>query len=172
MFIPQLLKLLWENPEIVADMLIDSSPSDILNTLIPLIGNNFYENILSSKYIQSNLIYIIGLLLKNEINKFSGISNPEKFLNTQSTCGYIIYAIRVKNDSQIFIKKIIEGVVEKLDEYHNILCFDIKKINEYITNKIQDIKFEKINKDMNFNISEKEILNDIVIKKTKTNKKT
>ena len=167
MFIPQLLKLLWENPEIVADMLIDSSPPDILNTLIPLIGNNFYENILSSKYIQSSLIYIIGLLLKNEINKFSEISNPEKFLSTKSTCGYIIYAIRVKNDSQIFIKKIIEEVVEKLDEYHNILCFDIKKINEYITNKIQDIKFEKINNDMNFNISEKEILNDIVIKKTK-----
>ena len=109
-------------------MLIDSSPPDILNTLIPLIGNNFYENILSSKYIQSSLIYIIGLLLKNEINKFSEISNPEKFLSTKSTCGYIIYAIRVKNDSQIFIKKIIEEVVEKLDEYHNILCFDIKKI--------------------------------------------
>ena len=164
LFIPQLLKLLWENPEIVADMLMDSSPSNIKETLIPLIATNFYENILSSKFIQSNLIYIIGLLLKNEIEKLSE-PNPEKFLDRSSISGCLIYEMRYKNDSQFFIKKIIEDAVGKIDEYHNILCFDIKEINKYLTNKIQDIKHEKIVKDMNFEISEKEILNDLVIKK-------
>ena len=32
------------------------------------ICNNFYENILSANYIENNLLYLILLLLKEEIN--------------------------------------------------------------------------------------------------------
>ena len=140
LFMPQFFVLLWENPEIVAHILMDSNPKEIITTLIPLIGNNFYENILSSKYLQNVLIYIIGLLLKNEIKKLNNENNPEIFLNNNSTCGFLLYELRTKTDSQIFLRKVIEEVVSNIDVYQYNLCFDIKKINENISNQFIDIK--------------------------------
>ena len=96
LFLPRFFKLLWENPEIVATMLMDSNPPDINKTLIPLISHNFYENILSSKSVQDNLIYTIALLLKHEINNFNENKKTEKFLNINSTCGYMLYELRIK----------------------------------------------------------------------------
>ena len=166
LFIPQFFNLLWDNPEIVAYMLMDSNPPNIEKTLIPLIGNNFYENILSSKYLQNNLIYTIGLLLKNEINNLSEKGNPEDFLNKISTCRYILYELRTKNDSQIFIKKVIEDLVGKIDEYQNDICFDIKKINDNINKQIKDIKNEKCKKSKT-KYSDNEIIKEIVQKRLK-----
>ena len=40
------MKYLWENPKIVANLLIHSKKEDIKNNMAPLIVNNFYENIL------------------------------------------------------------------------------------------------------------------------------
>ena len=166
LFIPQFFNLLWDNPEIVAYMLMDSNPPNIEKTLIPLIGNNFYENILSSKYLQNNLIYTIGLLLKSEINNLSEKGNPEDFLNKISTCRYILYELRTKNDSQIFIKKVIEDLVGKIDEYQNDICFDIKKINDNINKQIKDIKNEKCKKSKT-KYSDNEIIKEIVQKRLK-----
>ena len=166
LFIPQFFILLWDNPEIVANMLIDSNPAEIEKTLIPLIGNNFYENILSSKYLQNNLIYTIGLLLKNEINNLNEKDNPENFLNTISTCRYILYELRAKNDSQIYIKKVIEEVVGKIDEYQNDISFDFKKITDNINKQIEDIKHKKKDKSKK-NYSENEIIKEIVHKRLK-----
>ena len=171
LFMPQFFVLLWENPEIVAHILMDSNPKEIITTLIPLIGNNFYENILSSKYLQNVLIYIIGLLLKNEIKKLNNENNPEIFLNNYSTCGFLLYELRTKTDSQIFLRKVIEEVVSNIDVYQYNLCFDIKKINENISNQFIDIKHEIIEKKekTNFNIDEEEkIINDIIIKRCKS----
>ena len=150
-------------------MLMNSNPSDISKSLIPLIGNNFYENILSSKYLQNNLIYTIGLLLKNEINNLTDEDQPELFLNNNSTCGYILFELRTKNDSQTFIKRVIEEVVGKIDEYQYNLCFNIGKINENITNRFTDIKHEKISHSI-FDFSEKEIINDIIQNRFKNSK--
>ena len=62
----KMLKSLWENPKIVAHILMKSNPKEIEYSLSPLFSNNFYENILSQKFVQNNLLYIITLLLKNE----------------------------------------------------------------------------------------------------------
>jgi hypothetical protein len=61
-YISKLFEKLWEEPEIVASILMKAKASEITKTLIPLIGDNFYENILSSKYLQSSLIYVITIL--------------------------------------------------------------------------------------------------------------
>ena len=157
MYLPKFFKSLWENPEIVALILMNSLPQEINKTLIRFFGNNFYENIISSKYIQNNLMYIITLLLKNEINNFENEENPMKFLDVNSTCGYLLYELRSKDDTQIFIKKVIEEVVGQIDEYPNKICFDTNKINEYITNR-----YNKIYYDLTDDLSEEEILNEIV----------
>lgn len=164
LFLPKFLNSLWENPEIVASMLMGANPKDINKTLIPLIGDNFYENILSSKYLQSNLIYVITLLLKYEINNYSDEYNPEKFLDVNSPCGYLLYELRSKNDCQIFIKTIIEDIVNKIDEYSYNICFDIVKINENISDNILDIKHERIN-NANNDLSEKDIIKYVIRKR-------
>ena len=133
----KMLKSLWENPKIVAHILMKSNPKEIEYSLSPLFSNNFYENILSQKFVQNNLLYIITLLLKNEIDKFTDMSHPEKFLNTKSVCGYLLYELRNKKDYQIFLKEAIEEVVEKLDKYPYDICFDIEKINDNLENEIK-----------------------------------
>jgi len=165
MVLPKFFANLYEDPKIVSLIIKNSKPSEIQRTLIPLFGNNFYENILSSKYIQNNLMYVITLLLKNEINSLENEYNPYKFLDINSSCGYLLYELRSKDDTQIYIKKIIEEVVEQIDEYSHFLCFDFEKINENITDKYKDIKYEIINGESMNLFSEEKILNEIVMRK-------
>ena len=49
-YLTKFFNSLRKNPEIFASMLMGANPKDINKTLIPLIGDNFYENILLSKY--------------------------------------------------------------------------------------------------------------------------
>ena len=67
MHLHSFLVLLWDNPKLVAKLLMNVKPKNILDSLFPLFANNFYENILSQKFIQNNLLYVITLLLKHEI---------------------------------------------------------------------------------------------------------
>ena len=78
MFIKSILNNLWEEPEILANLLIKANKEETKKYLAPLICNNFYENILSPNYIQDQLIYIIYLLLKNEIESFKDINEGIK----------------------------------------------------------------------------------------------
>jgi hypothetical protein len=163
-YISRFFEKLWEKPEIVASMLMKAEASKITKTLIPLIGDNFYENILSSKYLQNSLIYVITILLKYEINNYCDEYHPEKFLDVNSPCGYLLYELRAKNDYQIFIKKVIEDVVSEIDHCSYNLCFEINKIDNNISDAVKDIKFEKINNSI-FNIEEKNIINHAVNKR-------
>ena len=165
MFLPKFFSNLYEDPKIVALIIKNSKPSEIQRTLLPLFGNNFYENILSSKYIQNNLMYVITLLLKKEVDSLDNEYNPYKFLDINSSCGYLLYELRSKDDTQIFIKKIIEEVVEQIDEYSYNICFDFEKINENIAGKFEDIKYEIIIEDSMKRLSREEILNEIVMRK-------
>ena len=62
------MNALWDRPNIVSKLIINSDKNDLKKNIAPFIANNFYENILSSNYIEDQLLYIIGLLLKDEIN--------------------------------------------------------------------------------------------------------
>lgn len=139
-YLSKFMICLWENPKIVAYLLMKAIPDEILNSLLPLFSNNFFENILSQKFVQKNLLYTITLLLKNEINNYKTILNPKKFLNIQSPSGFLLYELRNKRDFQIFIKEVIMIVVEILGKYNYDLNFEINKINDYINDKFNKIK--------------------------------
>ena len=49
--------------------------------------NNIYENILSSTFIEDNLMYVISLVLNEEINKLSSPNEFSSFLDGTSS-GY------------------------------------------------------------------------------------
>ena len=66
-FITNILKYLWEEPKLLAELFSKSDLNDIKVHLANLICNNFYQNILSPNYIEDPLIYIIYILLKKEM---------------------------------------------------------------------------------------------------------
>ena len=113
-YMPHLLDYLWEDPKTISKLLINSNIEDVKKNLAPLFVNNFYENILSSQYIEDNLMYLISLLLMEEIK---GIEKPEdynKFLEETAT-GYVLEQLKSKTDVQNYFKTIIFSLVEKLE---------------------------------------------------------
>ena len=144
-YLPNLLTYLWENPKLVSIVLSNSDIKDIKDNLAPLIVNNFYENILSSNYIEDNLMYVLGLLLKEEINTLEDINNPESFLDESSVCGYLLSELRRKNDVQYFFKTLILNVINDLEVISSkTFTLEIKEIKDkYNNNKESKDKEDK-----------------------------
>ena len=129
MYIPEILKYLWEEPKLLANLLIKANNEETKNYLAPLICNNFYENILSPNYIQDPLIYIIYLLLKNEIDNFKDINDGiNNFLNNTPCC-YLLQQLIEKNDIKEFFKIILQDALEDIGSEK--LIFNIDELNKW-----------------------------------------
>ena len=122
-YIPKLLNYLWDQPKLIASILENSDIGDVKKNLGSFFANNFYENIISSYYIEDNLMYVLTLLIKSEINNLTESKQFDKFLN-QTVCGEMLTELKRKNDIQNFFKTIISNVVENLE-----LNNSTKKIN-------------------------------------------
>ena len=136
-YFPNFLFYLWEKPDIMAFLIQKAEISDVKNYLAPLVVNNFYENILSSNFIQENLIYILTLLLHEEINNLSSVEQNSKFLDN-TCCGFLLEELRKKKDIQSFFKTIIIDSIENLEtNYSDLkLNFIVDEMNEnYYKNK-------------------------------------
>ena len=138
MHLHSFLVLIWDNPKLVAKLLMNVKPKNILDSLFPLFANNFYENILSQKFIQNNLLYVITLLLKHEIKTDCDLEYPNKFLSIKSPCGYLLYELRNKRDFQIYLKEIIQEGIELLDEYPFNICLNIAEIESNINRQYEN----------------------------------
>ena len=134
--IPKLLNLLWEEPKIVALLLCNSDNKSVKEVLAPLFCNKFYQNILSPYSVEENLLYIIFLMLKDEINKLDSINHINDFLN-KTPCGYLLNEFKQKNDIKEFAKIIIESVLEKIEISYSDKALNInidiieKELNKY-----------------------------------------
>ena len=131
-YIPKLLNYIWDNPKLVANLLLNADKEDTKKYLAPLICNNFYENILSSNYIEDPLLYVIYILLDNEINNIKDIQNLDSFLN-ETPCSYLLAQLIEKKDVKDFFKIILENILEDLGS--NKFNFDIGQINDNIPKK-------------------------------------
>ena len=142
-YIPNLLNYLWEDPKLVAHLLMVSDKSDTEKYLAPLICNNFYENILSSNYIEDPLMYIIYLLLYYEINNIEDINDLDSFLN-KSPCSFLLGQLIEKKDVKDFFKIILQDIIEDIGS--NQFNFDISEIEQNQIKKrktINKVIFEK-----------------------------
>ena len=135
-YIPNLLKILWDNPKFISKIIINSSNQDVKNNLANFFTNFFYENITSSKCVESNYLYLITLLLMDEINSLKGIETPETFLNS-TKCGFFLEQLCEKNELQYFFKKIIFEVIESISNSHpnEEISFNPEKLREIISNQ-------------------------------------
>ena len=143
--INELMIYLWEHPEYVFRIIKYSDKEELKNYLAPLFVNNFYENIVSSYYMENNLIYIITLLLQDEINGLTNRNIEEKFLEN-TACGYIFEELRKKRDIRSFFKNII---IEDLEELivkisSSKFQFDKPNLNSYFgCEKIKNSQYDE-----------------------------
>ena len=167
-FLPNFLKMLWEDPIVVSKLLINSDILDVKNNLASFFVNNFYENILSSYYIEDNLIYVLILLLKNEINNLNNCNNHDNFLNDNSPCKYLLSELRKKSDVKNFFKSIIYDVVENLElkNSETIINFNIGQIQKEIKLNLEKYK-KKLPK--NKPKHEESIGNNILLERVNSN---
>jgi hypothetical protein len=135
-YIPNLMIHLWNNPNIVTKILKNSEIEDVKNHLAPLFVNNFYENILSSYFIEENLIYVLTLLLKEEIDELNSPNEYKQFLNN-STCSYLLEEFRKKIDIKTYLKTIISESIKDLEEDNTNLdiSFDTTQLAKRFDNK-------------------------------------
>ena len=143
-FISEFLKYLWEEPKILANLLIKANKEETKKYLAPLICNNFYENILSPNNIQDPLIYIIYLLLKNEIDNFKDINEGTKNFLNDTPCSYLLQQLLEKNDIKEFFKLVLKDALEDLGD--DKFIFNIEKLNEWqleLGKKISTSIFDK-----------------------------
>ena len=140
LYIPKLLAYLWENPALIAKLLINSKVDEVKNFLAPLICNNFYENILSPNYIEDQLLYVIYLLLEDEINKLNNLSEANKFLNG-TACGHLLNELIEKKDIKAFFKIIIKDIIEIMELSHGDIkfVFDATSIEKNIVQRKKTI---------------------------------
>ena len=140
-YVPKFMTYLWENPKFVAEILMNAEIQDVKEYLAPFISNNFYENILSPNYIEDYLMYVMCILLKDEISKMQSHSDFSKFL-CSTTCGYILRNLYQKSDIQEFFKNILEDVIEQIEVTCSSrkMTFKLKEIEEQIQEKHKEKK--------------------------------
>ena len=133
-YIPKFLTYLWELPKVVSLLLLNSDINNVKKILAPLFCNNFYQNVLSPYTVEENLLYVISLMLMDEIGKLNSIAQINNFLN-QTPCGYLLNEFKNKSDIQTFSKTVIQKIVEKIEVSNSG-----KKLNLNIENLINEIK--------------------------------
>ena len=131
--------------------------NDLKNNIIPLLVNNFYENIFSENVIENQLIYIIVMLIGKEINELTDITEKKNFLDSGIINEFLKELIK-KAEIQKYFKVIVEDVIKEvnlksnenyLNNFNNDYIFDNKinldvlNIEELITQKMNEIEMER-----------------------------
>ena len=172
-FIQNILGQLWKEPELMCYIISKCEIEDIREHLSSFIVNNFYDNILSSSYMEDNLLYLLAVILKDEVNQLNEVDDIDKFLSG-TKCGFLFDQLFKQNDIQVFFKAILLKTVEKLEVLNSNrkIIFDVGlKEKELI--KYRDIfKKENAQKGKKINKLEiyKEIINNIIFENFSCNR--
>ena len=114
LYVPKLLNYLWDNPSLMAKLLLNSNDVDIKQYLAPLICDNYYENILSPNYLEDKLALIIYILLEKEINNLKDINDSNIFLNN-TPCSFLLNQLIEKKDIKEFFRIVLEDNIENFE---------------------------------------------------------
>ena len=129
--IEKFINSLWDNPLLIANILINSNSLDVKLFLAPLITNNFYSNILSNNHVEDQLLYILSILLENEINNLKDINSDNFLKDTPSN--YIIRELVEKKDIKDFFKIILKDLIENMEIINgkNDFMLDLEKMESF-----------------------------------------
>ena len=150
-FINLFLQNLWDNPESIVTILLEADRNDVQNNLAHFVTNYLYENVVSSDGHEDQLLYIITLLLKEEINNLNDDNNKNllKFLNN-TPCGYILEELLDKKEVKLFFKNIIKNIMKNIETMYstNDIIFNPKEISDIITKRKNLNNRKEINKQL------------------------
>ena len=85
LYIPFFLHDIWNNPESLVTILLEADRNDVKNYLARFVTNYLYENVVSSNGQEDQLLYIITLLLKEEINNLDDDNDINLFTFLNNT---------------------------------------------------------------------------------------
>ena len=160
-FIPFFIRYFWDNPESIY-IILSKLNLEESKTIAKFVAHNLYDKLFSSSNNEEQLIYIISLLLKDEINS---LKNEEieynKFLHN-SPCDNILKQLIHKKEVLYYFKETLVEIVKKveIDTSSNPILFKLENIlkrlekcDNIITNdsdkEILKENKEKINKKIN-----------------------
>ena len=149
-YIPFFLHHIWDNPESIVTILLEADRNDVKNNLARFVTNYLYENVVSSNGQEDQLLYIITLLLKEEINNLDDDDiNLLKFLNN-TPCGYILEELLDKKEVKLFFKNIIKNIMKNIETMYstNDIIFNPKEISDIITKRKNLNNRKEINKQL------------------------
>ena len=131
---------------------------DNINSLVELLNNNFYENILIPNPEQKELLILIYKLLENEILSMGGI-NPENFLKEESFIGIFLSSFAKKQEILGYFSMILNPLILSIDDDDSNECLDmsINNIIKYIDSSAKNMKksisrAQSIEKKINLNL--------------------
>lgn len=78
-YIATFLKILWNYPEAVYIILKNADKEIIEKNLGKFIMNNFFNNYMGSSKLENNLLYVLTMMIKEEINSFVDIPQINTF---------------------------------------------------------------------------------------------
>ena len=135
-YIPPFFEYLWENPKLVSELVMNCDVNDIKENLANFFMNNFYENILSNNYLESNLMYVLTLLIKEEINNLNNIDDCDKLMNDNSKLGYFMDEFKKKTDIKNYFKASFLNLISELESNSFIsLSLNVQEIINKFKNK-------------------------------------
>ena len=145
-YVPEFMHQLWKNPKSIATILLKADRNEIKKYLGHFITHNLYDNITSLNHKDEQLIYIITLLLKEEIKSLTNINNS---FFSDKRCGIILEELNKKKEVKSFFKVIILEIIKKLENIYSMedILLDPKQISKKIDEYVNLEKNEKEKKD-------------------------
>ena len=138
-YIKKFLHDIWNHPELMHKILINTSKENVKNILSSFVVNNFYCNHLSGNYIENNLLYIITLMLKDEIDQLTDINKVDQFLE-DTKCGYLLEQLQKMPDIQVYFNKVILKTIEKIERTcsSRVINIDVGERNKELTKLLKN----------------------------------
>ena len=122
-YITSLLKIIWDFPESVFYIIKNANIVNFKEDLSNFIVNSLFCNNISVNYMENNLLYVITMMLKKEIDDLKSKEEITLFLEETKTAFLLEQMVKMP-DVQIYFRKIIFKMVEKVENYGSL-----KKIN-------------------------------------------
>ena len=149
--IKNLLFLFRENYDYIIKLvsLIDNKDNkEKVESLVELFCNQFYDNIFIPNPEQKELLLLIFLLIKEEINNMDNASLDE-FLDNNNFLGKFISSFVRRQEMNIYLSMLLTSLINSIENVDKE-CIDIslKSIQKYIIRK-QKGKFKPNNNDKN-----------------------
>ena len=171
------MRQLWESPKSISTILLNADKGDIKKNMANFIVHNLYDNISSLHQKDEQLIYIITLLLKEEINSLTNINT---FFLYETCGGFLLKEFKKRKEVKFFFKNVILKIIERFEKNYpsEKIVLDTKEIREMIKssstknqqlhktkiNRKEDKKFELFNQNYLYRLFNKDNLCNELVK--------